>query len=29
MEKDEGKTLLGRPKVNERVGLIFTFIFKK
>jgi hypothetical protein len=23
------KTLLGRPEMNGRLGLIFTFIFKK
>ena len=27
--EDEGKTLLGRPKMDERLGFIFTFIFKK
>jgi hypothetical protein len=26
--KDEGKTLLGRPKMNGRLGLILTFILK-
>jgi len=29
MGKYEGKTLLGRPEMNGRLGLIFTFIFKK
>jgi len=26
--KDEGKTLLGRPKMDERLGFIFTFILR-
>lgn len=29
MGEDEVKTLLGRPEMNGRLGLIFTFIFKK
>jgi len=27
--KHKGKTLLGRPKMDGRLGLIYTFIFKK
>ena len=29
MVKDEGKTLLGRPKIDGRLDLIFIFMLKK
>jgi hypothetical protein len=29
MGEDEVNTLLGRPEMNGRLGLIFTFIFKE